>query len=74
MTLGPSYKLPNNYMAFCPSYNLPKKNKDKARSTYLKDLNLEARLRNVKVLGIHSAQTESDLLNSCNLCTILCMS
>ena len=41
MTLGPSYKLLNNYMAFCPnymafcpSYILPKiKSKDKARST-----------------------------------------
>ena len=31
MALGPSYKLPNNYMAFCPSYILLKnKNKDKA--------------------------------------------
>ena len=30
MALGPSYKLPNMYMAFCPSYKLPKiKNKDK---------------------------------------------
>ena len=30
MALGPSYKVPKNYMAFCPSYNLPKnKNKDK---------------------------------------------
>ena len=33
MALGPSYKLPNNYMAFCSRYILPKKNKDKARST-----------------------------------------
>ena len=24
MALGPSYKLPKNYMAFCRSYNLPK--------------------------------------------------
>ena len=32
MALGPSYKLPK-YMAFCPSYILPKINKDKARST-----------------------------------------
>ena len=32
-TLGPSYKLPNNYMPFCPSYILPKTNKDKTRST-----------------------------------------
>ena len=40
MVLGPSYKLPKNYMAFCHSYNLPKikklkkkkkkKDKDKA--------------------------------------------
>ena len=30
MALGPSYKLPKNYMAFCPSYNLPKNKKDKA--------------------------------------------
>ena len=31
MTLGSNYKLPKNYMAFCPSYNLPKnKIKDKA--------------------------------------------
>jgi len=34
MALGPSYKLSNNYMAFCPIYILPKiKSKDKARST-----------------------------------------
>ena len=24
MTLASNYKLPKNYMAFCPSYNLPK--------------------------------------------------
>ena len=24
MALGPSYKLPNNYIVFCSSYNLPK--------------------------------------------------
>ena len=31
MALGLSYKLPNNYMTFCSSYNPPKiKNKDKA--------------------------------------------
>ena len=46
MALGPNYKLPKNYMAFCPSYNLPKikklkkekrkkiKIKIKPRSTY----------------------------------------
>ena len=33
IVLGPSYNLPNNYMAYCPSYILPKINKDKARST-----------------------------------------
>ena len=44
MTLGPSYKLPKNYMAFCPSYNLPKiKAKTKPGSTYPKTLNSEAR-------------------------------
>ena len=37
MALDPSYKLPNNYMAFCSSYNLPKiKIKIKSRSTYPK--------------------------------------
>ena len=45
MGLGPSYKLPKNYMTFCPSYNLPKmKLKIKPRSTYPKTLNLEAKL------------------------------
>ena len=58
MDLGPSYKLPKNYMAFFPSYNLPKKEKEKKkkikpRSTYPKTLNSEARLRNGKVLGNH---------------------
>ena len=33
IVLGPSYNLPNNYMAYCPSYILPKMNEDKARST-----------------------------------------
>ena len=56
MTLGPSYKLPKNLMAFCPSYNLPKmKIKIKPWSTYLKTLNSEVRLRDGKVLGTHSA-------------------
>ena len=37
MALGPSYKLPNNYMAFCPNYILPKiKEKTGLRSTYQK--------------------------------------
>ena len=67
MALGPSYKLSNNYMAFCPSYILPKiKSKDKALIYLTKDLNLEARLRNGKVLGIHSFQIESGLLDSCD--------
>ena len=67
MALGPSYKLPKNYMAFCPSYNLPKKKKKtkiKPRFTYPKTLNSEARLRNGKVLGTHFAQTEFGFLDS----------
>ena len=37
MALGPSYKLPNNYMAFCPNYILPKiKIKTRLRPTYPK--------------------------------------
>ena len=57
MALGPSYNLPKNYMNFCPIYILPKnKNKDKAQIHLSKDLNLEARLWNEKVLGTHSAQ------------------
>ena len=52
MALGPSYQLPNNYMASYPSYNLPKiKIKIEPRSTYPKTLNSEARLWNGKVLG-----------------------
>ena len=52
MSLSPRYKLPNKYMAFCPSYNLPKINeKIRPRSTDPKKLNLKARLRNGKVLG-----------------------
>ena len=59
------------YMAFCPSYNLPKiKIKIKPRSTYPKPLNLEARLRNMKVLGTHSTQIESGLLDSHDQCTL----
>jgi len=58
------------YMAFCPSYNLPKvKAKIKPRSTYSKTLNSEARLRNGKVLDTHSVQTDSGLLNSHDQCT-----
>ena len=59
------------YMAFCPSYNLPKiKIKIKPRSTYPKPLNLEARLWNGKVLGTHSAKIESGLLDSHDQCTL----
>ena len=54
-------------MAFYPSYNLPKlkkKTKIKPRPTYPKTLNSETRLRNGKVLGTHSTQTESGFLDS----------
>ena len=60
-------------MAFCLSYNLPKKKKKKRikpRFTYPKTLNSKASLRNGKVLGTRSAQTESDLLDSCDQCNI----
>ena len=67
MALGPSYKLPNKYMSFCPSYNLPKiKAKIRPRSTYPKKLNSETRLRNGKELDTHSVQIESGLLDSCD--------
>ena len=33
IVLDPSYKLPNIYMACCSSYILPKKKKDKTKST-----------------------------------------
>ena len=70
MALSPSYKLPNKYMAFCPSYNLRKiKAKIRPRSTYPKKLNSEARLRNENVLDTHSTQTESGLLDSYDQCT-----
>ena len=56
-------------MALGPSYKVPKI-KIKTRLIYLsKDLNSEARLQNEKVLNTHSAQTESGLLDSCDLCT-----
>ena len=62
------------YIAFCPSYNLLKiKTKIKPRSTYSKTLNSEARLRNGKVLGTHSVQTKSSLLDSHDQCIPLCM-
>ena len=40
------------------------KRKTRHRSTYPKELSSEARLRNGKVLGTYSAQTESSLLDS----------
>ena len=72
MVLGPSYKVPNNYMAFSPSYKLPKI-KIRPRSIYPKILNSKVRLRNGKVLDTHSAQIESDLLDSNNQYNIFCM-
>ena len=70
MVLSPNYKLPNNYKAFYPSYNLPKiKINIKPRSTYLKTLNLKVRLRNGKVLDTYFAQTESGLLDFHDQCT-----
>ena len=64
-------------MILGPSYNLPKKKekntKIKPRSTYLKTLNLEAKLRNGKVLSTHSAQIKSGLLDSHDQCTPLRM-
>ena len=61
-------------MALSLSYKLPKiKTKIKPRSIYPKTLNLEAKLRNRKVLDTHSAQIESGLLDSCDRCTPLCM-
>ena len=74
MALGPSYKLPKNFMAFCPGYNLPKlKIKIKPRSTYPKTLNSKVRLQNENVLDTHSVQTESSLLDSHDQCNPLCM-
>ena len=63
-------------MAFCPSYKLPKKKKKpkiRPRSTYPKTLNSEAKLQNGNVLGTYFTQTESGLLDSHDLCTLLCM-
>ena len=60
------------YMAFCPSYSLPKKKKKmkiKPRSTYPNTLNSEARLWSGKVLSTHSTQIESGLLDSRDQCT-----
>ena len=59
------------YMAFCPSYSLPKKKKMKIkpRSTYPNTLNSEARLWSGKVLSTHSTQIESGLLDSHDQCT-----
>ena len=59
---------------FGPSYKLSKiKIKINPRSTYPKTLNPKVRLRNEKVLGTHSVQIESGLLDSHDQCTPLCM-
>ena len=52
------------------TFYLKIKTKIKPRSTYPKTLNSKARLWNGKVLGTHSAQTESGLLDSCEQCNI----
>ena len=60
-------------MVCCPSYILPKieiKTKTRLRSSFPKELDSEAKLWNGNVLGPHSAQTESGLLDSCDLCTL----
>ena len=49
------------------------KTKIKPMSTNPNTLNSKARLRKEKVLGTHSAQTKSGLLDSCDQCTPLCM-
>ena len=51
------------YKAFVPSYNLPKIKKNKTLIYLSKNLSSEARLRNGKVLGTHSALAESGLLD-----------
>ena len=59
-------------MVFFPSYILHKikiKTKTRLRSTYLKELDSEAGLRNGNVLGTHSTQTKSGLIDSCDLYT-----
>ena len=57
---------------FGPNYNLPKL-KYKTLIYLSKNSKLGARLRNGKVLGTHSAQTESSLLNSNDQYTFFCM-
>ena len=72
MALGPSYKLLkiHGFLSQLQStQKRKKKRKIKPRSTYPKTLNSEARLRNGKVLGTHSVQTEFCLLDSCEQCT-----
>ena len=72
MILGPSYKLPkiHGFLSQLQStQKIKKERKIKPRSTYPKTLNSEARLRNGKVLGTHSVQTEFCLLDSCEQCT-----
>ena len=73
MALGPSYKLPKIHGFLSYLQSTQNKTKIKPRSTYPKTLNSEARLWNRKVLGTHSVQTESDLLDSHDQCTALCM-
>ena len=51
-----------------------KKKKKKKTVIYVsKNLSPKARLQNEKVLGTHSAQTESGLLDSCDQCTLFFM-
>ena len=76
MALGPSYKLLkiHGFLSQLQSTQKRKKKrkkerKIKPRSTYPKTLNSEASLRNGKVLGTHSAQTEFGLLDSREQCT-----
>ena len=61
--MGPSYNLCKRIQNFGPSYNLPKL-KDKTLICLFKNPKLGARLWNGKVLGTHSAQIESGLLDS----------
>ena len=74
MALGPSYKLPkiHGLLPWSQSTQI-KKTKTKPRSTYPKTPNSEAKLRNGKVLGTHSTQTESGFLDSHDQYSPLCM-
>ena len=70
--MGPSYNLCKRIENCGPNYNLPKL-KYKTLIYLSKNSKLGARLRNGKVLGTHSAQTESSLLNSNDQYTFFCM-